>query len=223
MRKLTFENQRYNTFWEIRPVAETNQPWRVPKVLTPISIKINPSLKLILLEQTQLLTCFGFVTRQKWFVLRRINLRKASFLIDDGVKCGTVILWAKGAVLGALIKSYSQPFGLRPTLEHQMSLKKSWIFDFFTRNRLLDSIKGSETGAFFLIKLAHRAGQHVLLGVYGAGAGCSKLLFFTWPSSRDPIQLDHPCSKVVGDSGCSAILLAATEDLFTLNSRWNYG
>jgi hypothetical protein len=35
-------------------------------LLTPISIKNNRFLKLILLEQTPLLTCFGFVTRQKW-------------------------------------------------------------------------------------------------------------------------------------------------------------
>ena len=55
-------------------------------VLTPIPIKNNPFLKLILLEQTPLLTCFGFVTSQKWLVSRRINLRKASFLIDVGVK-----------------------------------------------------------------------------------------------------------------------------------------
>ena len=54
--------------------------------LTPISIKNNPFLKLIILEQTPLLTCFGFVTRQKWLVSRRINLRKALLSIDVGVK-----------------------------------------------------------------------------------------------------------------------------------------
>ena len=60
--------------------------WCRRKILTPISIKKNPFLKLILLEQTPLLTCFGFVTRKKWLVSRRINLRKALFLIDVGVK-----------------------------------------------------------------------------------------------------------------------------------------
>ena len=59
-----------------------------PGVLTPISIKNNPFLRLILLEQTPLLTCFGLVTPQKWLVSRRINLRKALFLIDVGVKVG---------------------------------------------------------------------------------------------------------------------------------------
>ena len=53
--------------------------------LTPISIKNNRFLKLILLEQTPLLTCFGFETRQKWLLSRRINLRKRLFLIDVGV------------------------------------------------------------------------------------------------------------------------------------------
>jgi hypothetical protein len=48
-------------------------------ILTPIWIKNKPFLKVILLEQTPLLTCFGFVTRQKWLVSRRINLRKALF------------------------------------------------------------------------------------------------------------------------------------------------
>ena len=56
------------------------------RTLTPISIKNNLLLKLILLEQTPLLTCCGFVTRQKWLVLRRTKLRKALFLIDVGVK-----------------------------------------------------------------------------------------------------------------------------------------
>ena len=60
------------------------RPLRV--ILTPISIKNNPFLKLILIEQTPLLTCFGFVTRQKWLVLRRFNLKKALLLIDVGVK-----------------------------------------------------------------------------------------------------------------------------------------
>ena len=35
-----------------------------------------------------LLTCFGFVTRQKWLIFRRINLRKALVLIDVGVDGG---------------------------------------------------------------------------------------------------------------------------------------
>jgi hypothetical protein len=47
--------------------------------LTPISIKNNPFLELIILEQTPLVTCFGFVTRQTWLVSRRINLRKVLF------------------------------------------------------------------------------------------------------------------------------------------------
>ena len=42
-------------------------------ILTPISIRNDRFLKLILLEQTPLLTCFGFVTRQKRLVSRRIN------------------------------------------------------------------------------------------------------------------------------------------------------
>ena len=59
-----------------------------PPILTPTSILNCPFLKLILLEQTPLLTCF--LTRQKWLVSRRINLRKASSLIDVGVEilCG---------------------------------------------------------------------------------------------------------------------------------------
>ena len=61
------------------------------QLLTPISIKNNPFLKLILPEQTSLLTCFGYVTRQKWLVSRRININKALFLIDVGVK-----LWVAG-------------------------------------------------------------------------------------------------------------------------------
>ena len=56
--------------------------------LIPISIKNNPFLKLILLEQTPLLTCFVFATRQKWLISKRINLRKALFSIDVGVENG---------------------------------------------------------------------------------------------------------------------------------------
>ena len=56
------------------------------QLVTPISIENNHFLKLILLEQSPLLTCFGFVTRQKWLDSRRINLRKALFSIDVGVK-----------------------------------------------------------------------------------------------------------------------------------------
>ena len=48
----------------------------------------NSILELILLEQTPLLTCFGFVTLQKWRVSRRINLKKTLSLIDVGVKSG---------------------------------------------------------------------------------------------------------------------------------------
>ena len=59
---------------------------RADPISTPVSIKNNPFLKLILLEQTPLLTCFGFVASQKWLVSRRINLRKALFSIDVGVK-----------------------------------------------------------------------------------------------------------------------------------------
>ena len=39
----------------------------------------NPFLKLILLEQTPLLTGFGFGARQKWLVPRIINLKKHYF------------------------------------------------------------------------------------------------------------------------------------------------
>ena len=53
--------------------------------LTPISIKTNPFLKLILLKHTPPLTCFGFETPQKWLVSRRIKIRKVLFLIDVGV------------------------------------------------------------------------------------------------------------------------------------------
>jgi hypothetical protein len=64
--------------------------WPMP-ILTPILIKNHPCLKLILLEQAPLLTCFGFVTRQKWLVSRRINLRKTLILIDVGVKIDGVL------------------------------------------------------------------------------------------------------------------------------------
>ena len=56
------------------------------EVLTPESIKFNRFLKLIPLEHKPLLACFGFVTRQKWLVSRKINLRKRLNLIDSGVK-----------------------------------------------------------------------------------------------------------------------------------------
>ena len=55
-------------------------------ILTPTSIKSNRLLKLILLENKPLLACFGFVTRQKWLVSTKIDFKKASFLIDIGVK-----------------------------------------------------------------------------------------------------------------------------------------
>ena len=55
-------------------------------ILTPTLIKNNSFLKLIHLKNTPLSTCFGFVTRQKWLVSIRVNLRKALFLIDVGVK-----------------------------------------------------------------------------------------------------------------------------------------
>ena len=55
---------------------------------TPQSIKFNRFLKLILLEHKPLLACFGFVTRQKWFVSKQINLRKRLKLIDFRVKSG---------------------------------------------------------------------------------------------------------------------------------------
>ena len=42
----------------------------------PTSIKFNRFLKLILLEHKPLLACFGFVTRQKWLVSRKVNLTK---------------------------------------------------------------------------------------------------------------------------------------------------
>ena len=54
--------------------------------VTPISIENDHFLKLILREQTPLLTCFGTETRQQWLLPRRINLRKAVFSIDVGVK-----------------------------------------------------------------------------------------------------------------------------------------
>ena len=54
--------------------------------LTPESIKFNRFLKLILLEHKPLLACFGFVTRQKWLVSVKINLRKRLNIIDSGVK-----------------------------------------------------------------------------------------------------------------------------------------
>ena len=67
--------------------------------LTPIAIKNNTFLKLILLEHTPLLTCFGFVTRHKWLVSRIINIRKVLCLIDVGVRssqgalAGTAGFW----------------------------------------------------------------------------------------------------------------------------------
>jgi len=54
--------------------------------LTPTSIKLNRFLKMILLENKQLLECFGFVTSQKWLVSREINLRKPLNLIDVGAE-----------------------------------------------------------------------------------------------------------------------------------------
>jgi hypothetical protein len=52
----------------------------------PESIKFNSSLKLTLLEHKPLLACFGFVTRQKYLVSRKNDLRKRLNLIDSGVK-----------------------------------------------------------------------------------------------------------------------------------------
>ena len=56
--------------------------------LTPTSIKFDRFLKLILVERQPLLACFGFVTRQKWLVSTKINLRKRLNLIDVGVESG---------------------------------------------------------------------------------------------------------------------------------------
>jgi hypothetical protein len=55
-------------------------------VLTPTSIKCNRVLKLILLEHKPLLACFSFVTRQKWLISVKINLRKRLNLIDVGAE-----------------------------------------------------------------------------------------------------------------------------------------
>ena len=77
----------------------------VPHILIPTSIKNNPFLKLILLEQTPLLTCSGCVPGQKWLVSRRINLRKALLLIDVGVNIGRHALFKNGS------KSRPEPGG----------------------------------------------------------------------------------------------------------------
>ena len=54
-------------------------------ILSPESIEFNRFLKLILLEHTPLLACFGFVTRQKWRVSIKISVRKRLNLNDSGV------------------------------------------------------------------------------------------------------------------------------------------
>jgi hypothetical protein len=69
-------------------VPSCSPPCGRDPMLTPISIKNNSFLNLIILEQQPLLSCFGLVTRQKRLVSRRINLREALFLIDVGVKMG---------------------------------------------------------------------------------------------------------------------------------------
>ena len=60
-------------------------PW---PLLTPTSIKFNRFLKLIVLEHTPFLACFGFMTSQKWLVSGEINLRKRLNLIDVGAELG---------------------------------------------------------------------------------------------------------------------------------------
>ena len=52
--------------------------------LTPESIQFNHFLRLILLEHKPLWACFGLVTRQRWLVSGKINLRKRFNLIDIG-------------------------------------------------------------------------------------------------------------------------------------------
>jgi hypothetical protein len=71
-------------------------------ILTPISIRNDRFLKLILLEQTPLLTFFGFVARPKGLVPRRIGLRKRLFLIDVGVTFD--VFWFCGTSKGACSK-----------------------------------------------------------------------------------------------------------------------
>ena len=68
-----------------------NWPLKLPACRsgsTPQSIKSNRFLKLILLEHKPLLTCFGFVRRQKWLVSTEFNFRKRLHLIDCGVEGG---------------------------------------------------------------------------------------------------------------------------------------
>ena len=81
--ELTFQEYSINTPCEIRLLTANPKrkasPGITPASLTPTSIGNNYFLKSILLERTPLLTRFGFVTRQKWLVSRRINLRKVLF------------------------------------------------------------------------------------------------------------------------------------------------
>ena len=68
---------------EVRPRRASS---RRRALLTPTSIKFNRFVKLILIKPKPLLACFGFVTRQKWLVSRKFNLRKRLNLIDVGAE-----------------------------------------------------------------------------------------------------------------------------------------